>query len=395
LDEGSEVDAVYLDLSKAFDTVPHMRLLQKIEALGVQGEGLAWIRDFLIGRKQRVSVNGVLSEWSSVKSGVPQGSVLGPILFVMFINDLPKAVTNLCQMFADDTKIYSKIDSVDDRTALQDDLDRLVDWADTWQLRFNADKCSVLQMGKNKQSRSYEMRKHGSNERIALNSSDLERDLGVHVDSDLKFSRHVEIQVNKANKILGLIRRSFEYIDCESMKLLFTALVRPHLEFSNAAWSPRLEKDKQLIEGVLRRATKVVGGLRDLDYEQRLARMKMPSMAYRRVRGDLIETYKYTHDLYKIEADLFTLDRESKTRGHAFKLKKPRCNTTLRQNFFAQRVIERWNHLPSSIVEAPTLNAFKNRLDAHMHSYTYSLAEPPTSIDLIKRSVASNNSTQY
>ena len=378
LDEGRDVDTIYLDLAKAFDSVPHVRLLKKVEALGVHGQVLTWISDFLTGRRQRVSVNGSLSEWSSVLSGVPQGSVLGPILFVMFINDLPQAVSSLCKMYADDTKVYKPITSAEDGLTLQEDLDRLVDWADRWQLRFNADKCSVLHMGRKKPQCSYTMRKHGGVERTALRESDMERDLGVHVDSTLSFSRHIEIQVNKANRILGLIRRSFEYLDCEAMKLLFTSLVRPHLEFGNIVWSPRLEKDKKLVEGVQRRATKVVGGMKDIPYEQRLARMKLPSMMYRRIRGDLIETFKYTHSMYKIECKGFVNNTDSTTRGHRYKLKKARSNTTLRQTFFSQRVVDRWNGLPSEVVDAPSLNSFKNRLDAHMKDYVYCVEEPPT-----------------
>ena len=222
------------------------------------------------------------------------------------------------------------------------------------------------------------MRNHGTTTKSKLNTSKIEKDLGVYVDSELKFSQHVENQVNKANKILGLIRRSFEFLDAETMKLLFSALVRPHLEFSNTAWSPMLEKDKALIEGVLRRATKIIPGLKDLPYEQRLKAMKLPSMSYRRIRGDLIETYKYTHDLYNVSSNLFEFNKCDRTRGHNFKLVKPRCMTSLRQHFFSQRVIERWNNLPPMIAEAPSVNAFKNRLDRLMKDNIFSIGEPPT-----------------
>ena len=207
-----------------------------------------------------------------------------------------------------------------------------------------------------------------------------EKDLGVNVDTSLKFSQHVEIQVNKANKLLGLIRRSFEYLDVDTMKRLFIAIVRPHLEFANVAWSPSLSRDQKLIEGVLRRATKVIPGMKDLSYEQRLEKMKIPSMAYRRVRGDMIEVYKYTHNLYKLEGSFFTVDNQSVTRGHSYKLEKQRCNSSLRQCFFTLRVIERWNKLPSTVVEAPSLNSFKNRIDDHYKRYMFSSEEPPTAV---------------
>jgi ribonucleases P/MRP protein subunit RPP40 len=135
---------------------------------------------------------------------------------------------------------------------------------------------------------------------------------------------------------------------------------------------------------VLRRATKVIPGLKDLEYEQRLQKISIPSMMYRRVRGDLIEAYKYTHGIYKLDSNLLNLDTGSTTRGHSFKIVKQRCNTTLRQKFFTQRVVERWNKLPAQVAEAPTINTFKNRLDSLMKDYIHSIEEPPTQVSNVK-----------
>ena len=148
-----------------------------------------------------------------------------------------------------------------------------------------------------------------------MQSTELEKDLGVNVDTSLIFSQHVEIQVNKANRLLGLVRRSFVYLDFQTMKMLFIAIVRPHLEFENIAWSPFLDRDKKLIESVLRGATLVIPGLKDKEYEDRLKEMKIPSMTYRRVRGD-IEVYKYTNNIYKLDNSILKLDNKSSTRGH-------------------------------------------------------------------------------
>ena len=215
LDEGKDIDAVYLDMAKAFDSVPHIRLLRKLDALGIRGKIKSWIQDFLIGRRQCVCMKGSMSEWAAVKNGEPQGSVLGPVLFVAFINDLPEAVSSAftCKMYADDPKVYTVWETPSDGDALQRDLDSLVDWADIWQLQYNVDKCHILQMGNNSEKKRYDMKKHGSSEKTQLCESVLERDLGVNVDNELKFSRHIEIQVNKTNRILGLIRRSFEFLD--------------------------------------------------------------------------------------------------------------------------------------------------------------------------------------
>ena len=142
--------------------------------------------------------------------------------------------------------------------------------------------------------------------------------------------------------------------------------------------APYLEKDKKLIESVLRRAAKVVEGLKNLSYEERLKRVGLPSMGYRRLRGDMIETYKFTHCLYATQDKLFTVDTKYVTNDHSYKLMKPRVKTILRQHFFTERVIERWNSLQANVVEAPGVNAFKNRLDAVTSSYMHSVEVPPT-----------------
>ena len=142
-EEGLPVDIIYTDFAKAFDRVPHERLLIKMRALGITGKTLGWIKAFLRGRKQCVRVENECSSWKSVMSGIPQGSVLGPILFVIFINDMPEVVTNMCQLFADDAKIFSGISSKDDVASLQSDLDNLSEWSDKWQLAFNVKKMYV------------------------------------------------------------------------------------------------------------------------------------------------------------------------------------------------------------------------------------------------------------
>ena len=371
LDSGSSLDAIYLDFSKDFDSVPHLRLLEKLKSFGIMGNLWKWIEDFLLGRRQRVCVNGSVSEWSSVSSGVPQGSCLGPVLFVLYINDLPDIVSSLCQMYADDTKVFSCVDSEEQKKKLQCDLDNLVEWADTWQLRFNAEKCHVLHLGSKNQRYAYSMKKHDCSEYVELAKSEEEKDLGVIVDAGLTFSKHIEKQVNKANKIVGLIRRSFTHLNTISMKQLFTSLVRPHLEFGNVVWSPMSKKSVKLIEQVQHRATKMIPGLKNYTYEERLEKMKLPSLRYRRKRGDLIEVYKFTHGHYSIKSNLLQLDKGTRTRGHSFKLVKRSCRLNIRQHFFCNRITNTWNNLPSEIVNAPSINAFKARIDKFFEDEIY------------------------
>ena len=163
-----------------------------------------------------------------------------------------------------------------------------------------------------------------------------------------------------------MIRRSFNYMDKEMLVQLYKGLVRPHLEYANVAWSPRLKKDALLLENVQHRATRLVPELAEMEYEDRLKALKLPSLMYRRFRGDLIETYKFFHGLYDVPSEkLLPPDTDKPTRGHVFKLEKQSHNLGLRKNFLSLRVTDAWNKLPSSIVTAPTINAFKNRIDKH------------------------------
>ena len=193
----------------------------------------------------------------------------------------------MIQMFADDTKIFSEIKGTNDCDQLQNDLTALENWSNEWLLRFNAEKCKVMHLGKPQAEFKYMMMK--DDRPVELGTTILEKDLGVHLDPSLTFSTHCEQQVNKANRLLGLIRRSYTYLDGESLVRLYTALVRPHLEYANAVWYPIYKKDSTLFENVQRRASKLVPGLRDEPYETRLQRLKLPSLQYRRVCGDMIE----------------------------------------------------------------------------------------------------------
>ena len=156
-DEGHPLDVVFLDFRKAFDRVPHERLLFKLRKLGINNDLLTWIEYFLKDRQQRVVLNKSESSWNKVYSGVPQGSVLGPILFLLYVNDLPNYIKSSCKIFADDTKIYSKVDNNSDAERIQQDLDDLVYWSGTWLLSFNAAKCKVMHIRRNNNRVEYEM----------------------------------------------------------------------------------------------------------------------------------------------------------------------------------------------------------------------------------------------
>lgn len=365
IDEGHIIDVCFLDIMKAFDTVPHMRLMEKMRSYGIAGCLLEWIASFLSNRSQQVRINGTISRPRSVTSGVPQGSVLGPMLFVIYINDLPDLLQSTTKLYADDAKVYCSINSPDDETKLQNDIKRLEEWSSKWLLRFHPEKCSMLRVAlKERPKNTYLM--HDSNlGEVTLAWQKEEKDLGVKVDERLTFQNEIDSRVKKANTIVGLIRRTFTHLNANTFKKLYKALVRPHLEYGASVWSPHLQRNIKKIETVQRRATKQIPGFRHLTYEERLLSLKLQSLEQRRKRGDLIETYKIIHGLYNIKAQDFFTFSTTTTRGHSKKLMKPRANTNLRLHNFSYRTIQKWNELPESIITAPTLNSFKTRLDKH------------------------------
>ena len=351
------IDCIYMDFMKAFDTVPHKRLLSKIQSYCISDQLLGWISSFLSDRQQRVCINGCHSNWGSVTSGIPQGSVLGPILFVIYINDLPEMVNNsTVYLFADDTNIFKEISCFADIDDLQEDLTALQEWSDKWLLRFHPDKCVVLSLGKTKEdAHQYFLTK--DNKDFQLKNVNQETDLGITVDSSLSFDQHVQAKVNKANSITGLIRRTFNYLDEENILMLYKALVRPHLEYGNAVWHPHKVEYITAIENVQRRITKLIPTLKDLPYSDRLKRLRLPTLAYRRLRGDMIETYKI-FNTYDTAATLNLQRNSSTTRGHQYKLCLGRSQRDIGKFRFSSRIVSPWNSLPPDVVEASNVKIF-------------------------------------
>ena len=236
---GGVVDTIYFDFAKAFDTVPHQRLIKKLKAYGINGNILNWITAFLTNRTQIVKVNGTKSYPASVLSGIPQGSVLGPILFILYINDLPDEISSEAYLYADDTKIFRQIMKREDAILLQSDIHQLELWSKKWLLQFHPKKCTILTLGKFNNIRY--------THRYNLNDCELEhvfmqKDLGVIIDFDLKFEEHISAKVKVANAMVGLIRRSFSFLDGTLFRKLYTSFVRPHLEYAQVVWAPFLQK---------------------------------------------------------------------------------------------------------------------------------------------------------
>ena len=225
IDNGKPVDVIYLDLQKAFDKVPHKRLLLKVHSHGIGDKISKWIENWLSDREQRVVLNGYFSTWKRVTSGIPQESVLGPLLFVLYINDIDHNMSSPLLKFADDTKAFRDVGVMEDVDKLRSDLANLYKWSQDWLMLFNIDKCKVMHLGHKNLNAEYSLRGK------VLDSVDAEQDLGVIIHNDLKVAQQCSKVVKTANKILGMIYRTFQYKSEDVMLRLYKSLVRPHLEY--------------------------------------------------------------------------------------------------------------------------------------------------------------------
>ena len=365
LDDDKSVDVAYFDYSKAFDKVSHRLLLIKLKAYGIDGKLLIWLEAWLTGRRQRVVVGEAKSPWLEVVSGTTQGTVLGFILFLLYINDLPQSCSSqeesLIMLLADDTKTFQEIDVGPEQQevnhkAMQKRVDRIAQWADEWRMEINPGKSKVMHLGKKNPNLPYFINE------TEIKTVTEEKDIGFWVTHDLRTTTHVHKARAKALGEIARIKRNFSFIDKKAFCTLYNQRVRPHLDYGMTACPPDSAADSKLLERVQSKATALVRGMKGLNSEERRKKLGLMTLEERRERGDMIEVFKILKGLTKINPTEFWEVREA--RNGARLVKELATNgRRQRQSFFSYRVVQQWNLLPSEIKTAPSLAVFKNRLD--------------------------------
>ena len=361
VDSKSQVDVIYLDFAKAFDSVPHNELLAKLHSMGVTGTLWKWFQGYLKERQQCVCVGNCRSRLLPVVSGVPQGSILGPLLFLLYVNDLPKSVKNsLLMLFADDAKCSKKVSKPDHCVDLQRDLDSLGNWSREWKLVFKAPKCVHLRFCRRDPpiESSYTI----GDTQVSISST--HRDLGVIASSDLTWSAHYRHIASQAYKTLGLLRRTFRSADSVTAKrILYITLIRTQILYGSQVWRPFMIKDISLLERIQRRATKYILNDYTSDYKTRLISLDiLPLMAELEI-GDLtffLRNLKTPGDHFDVTRHLHFSNKSTRSATHK-KLTQVRSETTHARNTFFNRLPRLWNSLPPLDPEA-SLECNKKRL---------------------------------
>ena len=364
-DMGNIVELVLFDFRKAFDLVPHSILLDKLSAMGFNNPLLGWFKDFLLGRTMSVVVGGTPSSQRLVTSGVPQGSVVGPLLFILFINHLTHDLSSKSYLFADDLKIFlgASRDAAsysDCILAIQQDIDLLSSRAESWGLSFAVQKCVRLRFVRPFVTIPPPSPLYIGNH--LLDCKDSCRDLGILIDTQLKFHSHISLVSAKAAGMSSTLLRGTLCRSPEFMREIFITHIRPLLEFSSSVWNSGYVMDLCLLESVQRRWTKQIDGLSDLDYFDRLKSLSLFSVWGRLFRADLVLVWKILHGHIPSLSHLLPLANNHRTRGHPLKLLVNRTNTEVRRRFFTNRIVNSWNCLSHSTVTAPSLQTFKSRL---------------------------------
>ena len=339
---------------------PHDGLLSKLKHYGIDDKIWLWILNFLKQRKQRVVVDGIQSDLVTVDSGVPQGTVLGPILFLLHINDLPSVISSKVRLFADDCLVYREIKNRQDQIALQKDLNLLENWGSKWGMRFNAAKCNIMRMSRKQTPISTQYELSGQ----VLEEVKDAKYLGVTVSDDLEWTKHINAITTKANSKLSFLRRNLKGCPEKLRETAYFALVRSFLEYSATVWHPHQKYNSDKLEMVQRRAARFVKGRYGM-YEsvtQMLEELTWVPLSKRRENARLILFYKIINNLAMVPHSCLEKADGRTRKNHNLKFRHIGYNVDPYGQSFFPKCISAWNGLAQEIAEANTLDLFKSKL---------------------------------
>ena len=333
--------------------ISHNKLIYKLKTFGICGKILLWIKEFLNNRSFAVKLNNYLSKSLPVISSVPQGSKLGPLLYILYANDIMQNFKFAkVKMYVDDLTVYAIVNNINDRIKLQNELNNLLEWSKKWQLNINFDKCHVIHIGKKNLNFDYCFNN------IAIHVSMCEQILGVLFDSNLSFREHIFQCVSKASRMCNLIYANIKCTDMLVLVNLYKCYARPLLEYCSVIFSPHYVYLIKLIENVQKRFTKKLPGLQNKCYHDRLKLCNLEPLETRRLHADLILMYKIINSTIHVDLHNCVSVSYSITRGNKYKLNKYHAKLDIRKYFFAFRTVNIWNFLHNDIVSCKTARGF-------------------------------------
>ena len=362
LESGENMDVIYLDFSKAYDKVDHGILLHKLKKIGISGKVGRWIAAFLMNRRQQVIVKGHKSEASCLKSGVPQGSVIGPLLFLIYIGDIDDEVTAKVLVYVDDSKVKDKIVNKDDVMKLQEELDKIYMWEEANNMKFNPDKFELLRYGKNVDLKETTMYFTSKMEKV-IEQVNWTKDLGVILEDTGSFNSQIEKVCKKVRQKCGWILRTFYTRNLSFMRYMWNTYVQPHIDYCSQLWSPHDGGNLQRIEKLLQSFTARIPAIRHLNYWERLKSIRMNSEQRRLERYKIIYAWK----IFEQKVPNCGLEWEqSDLTGRQVKLRPlKREARRLREASFQEIGPKLFNNLPKKVRNLKNIEVedFKEALD--------------------------------
>ena len=361
LEKGKQTDVLVMDFAKAFDKVNHNLLLHKLHHYGIQGRTNRWIQAFLQGRSQTVALDGQLSDPVAVQSGVPQGSVLGPSLFLYYINDIQEGLGSTVRLFADDTIVYLTVVSDSDCRCLQSDLDKLATWENKWKMEFHPNKCQVLSITRKKNPIIYNYQLHNH----PLEHVTSAKYLGCTINSSLDWDQHISNISAKANNTIGFLRRNLNIASTKTKETAYMTMVRPTVEYASTVWDPYEKSHINKLEMVQRRGARFVthryhnrSSVTDM-----LKDLQWTTLETRRKEARLILLFKIINQDIAVNPfnNLQRPTRLSRT-NDSYSYAVPYASTQIRQLSFYPRTIRDWNLLPVEVKSAGSVEAFRAQL---------------------------------